>query len=114
MAAPTLTPQSLGSTAEASGTVALGAVHARLSFRGEQWPYYLIALEDGLVFLARHPPSLYDRDARLILPGEIPPGSVVRVRYHERDGVRWMDAVQIVRLAADYSPFDPIADDEAG
>ena len=80
MAVPDLTPQSTGSTAEASGTVALGAVHVRPNFRGEQWPYHVIALENGQVLLARHAPALYARDGQQIPKRETPPGSVVRVR----------------------------------
>jgi hypothetical protein len=66
------------------------------------------------VFLARRQPDLYDRNAQSITSREILPGSVVRVRYHEGDGVRWMEAVQIVRLAEDQLPFDPVEDTDGG
>jgi hypothetical protein len=99
---------------ETRGTVALGAIHRRLSYRGEPWPYYVLALTDGQVFLARRQPDLYDRNAQPIASMEIPPGSTVRVRYHERDGIRWMEAVQIITMVAAHSPFDPVADGETG
>jgi hypothetical protein len=102
------------SSAEARGTVALCAVHLRLTFRGEQWPYHLLALNDGQIFLSRRPPALYDSAAHAIPLIEIPSGSTVRVRYQECDGVHWMDAVQIVRLAVVQSPFDPVAEGETG
>ena len=94
--------------------MALGAVHERVRFRGEPWPYYLLALNEGVVYLARHQPALYDRSAQRIGAREIPPGSAVRVRYKEVDGVRWMSAVQIVMLAEDQSPFDPVAELDDG
>jgi hypothetical protein len=94
--------------------VALCAVHLRLTFRGEQWPYHLLALNDGQIFLSRRPPALFNSVAHPIPPIEIPPGSVVRVRYEEKDGVRWMSAVQIVLLAEDQAPFEPVGDGEAG
>jgi hypothetical protein len=94
--------------------VAIGALHQRVTFRGESWPFYVLALDRGEVFLARRQPALYDRDAQPVAPTEIPPGSVVRVRYYEEDGMRWMDAVQIITLAEDQSPFDPVAEDDAG
>jgi hypothetical protein len=46
--------------------VGLGAVHPRLTFRGEQWPYYFLALADGQVFLFFRRPDLYDRNAQPI------------------------------------------------
>ena len=107
-------PPSLGSPAEADGTVVIGAVHERLSFRGERWPYYLLALSDGQVFLARRQPALYDAAAQHLAVREIPPGSAVRVRYYETGGTRWMTAVQILGLAEDQSPFDPVIASEAG
>lgn len=74
----------------------------------------MLAFSGGEVFLARRQPTLYDRNAQTVAPREIPPGSVVRVRYYEEAGTRWMDAVQIVRLATDQAPFDPVAEDDAG
>jgi hypothetical protein len=115
MAISSLTPSYRSeSPAEARGTVAIGAVQTRITFRGEQWPYYLLALSDGQVFLARRQPALYDAAAQPLAVREILPGSTVRVRYHERNGVRWMDAVQIVKLAVDQVPFSPVADEGTG
>jgi hypothetical protein len=99
---------------ETRGTVAIGALHQRVTFRGEPWPFYVLALDSGEVFLARRQPAFYNRGAQPIAPREIPPGSVVRVRYYEEGGMRRMDAVQIVRLAEDQSPFDPVAECDAG
>ena len=73
---------------EAKGTVALSALHERVKFRGEHWPYYLLAFDMGVVFLARRQPASYDRSARRIGARELPPGSAVRIRYEEVDGVR--------------------------
>jgi hypothetical protein len=99
---------------EIRGTVALGALHQRVTFRSEPWPFYVLALDSGEVFLARRLPALYDRGAQPVAPREIPAGSVVRVRYCEEGGMRWMNAVQIVRLCEDQSPFDPVVEDDAG
>jgi hypothetical protein len=99
---------------EARGTVAVGALHQRLLFHGEQWLFYVLALNDGQVFLARRQPPLYDRSARRIATREIPPGSTVRVRYNELNGLRWMDAVQIVMLVEDHAPFEPVPDTDDG
>ena len=99
---------------QATGTVAIGAVHARLTFRGEPWPFYVLVLDDGQIFLSRRQPALYAADASLIATNEIQPGSGVRVRYDELDGIRWMSAVQIIRMADDQSPFSPVADGGAG
>jgi hypothetical protein len=99
---------------QATGTVAIGAVHARLTFRGEPWPFYVLVLNDGQIFLSHRQPSLYAADASLIVTREIPPTSIVRVRYREVGGIRWMSAVQVIRQAEDQSPFSPVSDDGAG
>lgn len=77
-------------------------------------PFYMLAFTDGRVFLARHVPDFYDRNAKRILSREILPGSTVRVRYEESDGVRWMSAIQIIALAEAQSPFDPITTSDVG
>ncbi len=41
---------------------------------------------------------------------EIPPGSEVKVLYHVGDRVNWLDAIQVVQLAEEESPFMPIMD----
>jgi hypothetical protein len=99
---------------QATGAVAFAAVHQRLHSKDEPWPYYCLVFDNGEIFLSRRQPVLYAADASLISTREIPPGSVVRVRYDELNGIRQMTAVQIIRMAEDQSPFDPETDDEAG
>ena len=92
-------------------TVAYAALHRRVRYRGKDTNLFVVAFEDGTMFFSPHQPPLYDRMAKLIPPREVLPGSYVNVRYHEARGRRWMDAVQVVRMAEDQSPFDPILDD---
>ena len=94
--------------------MAIGALHRRLTYRAELWPFHVLAFDTGEVFLARRQPSLYDRSAKRVPAAEIAPGSVVRVRFEVTDGVRWMTAVQIIALAEDQPPFDPVGDGETG
>jgi hypothetical protein len=54
---------------------------------------------------------LYDAMAKLLPRGEVQPGSYVNVRYHNERGVNLMDAVQVVRLAEEEAPFDPVPHD---
>ena len=92
-------------------TVAFAALHRRLRYRGEATTLYVAAFEDGTMFFSARQPKLYDRMAKPIAPRDVPPGSYVNVQYRRERGVNRMEAVQIVRLAEDQSPFDPIPDD---
>ena len=92
-------------------TVAYAALHRRLRYRGKDTTLYAVVFEDGNMFLSRHQPPLYDRMATLIAPREVLPGSYVNIKYREERGRKWMEAVQVVRMAEDRAPFDPILDD---
>src|SRR5690349_4233912 len=74
---------------------------SRQQERCEPWPYHCLAFDNGRIFLSRRQPALYAADASMIATKEIPPGSVVRVQYDEINNVRWMTAVQIVKLPDD-------------
>jgi hypothetical protein len=90
--------------------VAIGASHRKITYRGELWPFYMLALTDSRVFLARHAPVLYDRNAQRVPRIELLPGTVVRIRFEEIGRVRWMSAIQIIQSAddPDWCPFDPV------
>jgi len=92
-------------------TVAFAALHRTLLYRGEDTHLYALAFDDGTLFFSRRQPPLYDAMARSMLPREVPPGSRVNVRYREELRRKWIEAVQVVRLAEDECPFDPIPDD---
>ena len=92
-------------------TVAYAALHQRLRYRGEDTKVYGVAFEDGTMFFSSRQPKLYDRMAKPIAPREVLPGSYVNVRYRVEGGINRMEAVQVVRLAEDQSPFDPVLDD---
>lgn len=80
----------------------------RVLYKGEPWPFFVLVLVNGEVFLSRREPVMYDASAQRMSVREIPPGSTVRVNYYERDGVRWMTAIQVITLMEDQSPFDPV------
>lgn len=91
-----------GATSETAGTVAFACVHQRLFWRGEATPYFALALQDETVFLSRHPVKLVDASGYALRHSvEITPGSEVRVRWRADKAIRWMAAVQIVRLNED-------------
>jgi hypothetical protein len=92
-------------------TVAFAALHERLRYRREDTGLHVLALSDGVMFFSRRQPPLYDALAKLLAQREVPPGSFVNVRYNEERGVKWMHAVQVVKVAEDEAPFDPIPDD---
>jgi hypothetical protein len=92
-------------------TVAYAAVHRTLAYQGRDTGLHVLAFETGDVFFSRRQPPLYDAMARPIAPREVPPGSRVNVRYRLECGQRWMHAVQVVRLAEDPPPFEPVWDD---
>ena len=66
------------------------------------------------MFFSRRQPSLYNSLARSMPMHEILPGSVVNVRYHIEDGIRKIDAVQIVHEPEPDCPFEPVFDVVAG
>jgi len=92
-------------------TVAFAALHMRLRYRGEETRQFALAFEDRTMFFSPHKPPLYDAAAKRIASREVLPGSYVNVRYHRERDINWIDAVQVVRLAEDQSPFDPVVDD---
>jgi len=92
-------------------TIAFAALHRTLAYRGEDTRLFVAAFEDGSVFISRRQPPLYDALARPMAPREIIPGSYVNVRYREESGRKLMTAIQLLRLAEDECPFDPIPDD---
>jgi len=92
-------------------TVAFAALHVRLRYRGEETRQYALAFDDRTMFFSPHQPPLYDAAAKRIASQEVLPGSYVNVRYRQERGINWMEAVQVVRLAEDRSPFDPVLDD---
>jgi len=92
-------------------TVAFAAVHRTLDYQGRDTGLHVLAFETGDVFFSRRQPPLFDAMARPIAPCELPPGSRVNVRYRMERDQRWVHAVQVVRLAEDPPPFEPIWDD---
>lgn len=92
-------------------TVAFAALHQRLRYRGEDTKLYALAFEDRTMFFARHQPPLYDSAANRIAPREVLPGSRVNVSYRRERGINRLEAIQLVRVAEDESPFDPVLDD---
>jgi hypothetical protein len=93
-------------------TVAYAALHRTLTYRGEDTGLYVAAFDDGTLFFSRHQPPLYDAAAKRIEPREVLPGSYINVRYREKNHRNWMEAVQLVRLAEDDCPFDPVVPDD--
>lgn len=92
-------------------TIAFAALHRTLAFKGEDTYLHVMAFEDGTTFFSRRQPPLYDALARPMLPREVPPGSRVNVRYRAERGQKWMQAIQLLKLAEDERPFDPVPDD---
>ena len=92
-------------------TIAFAAIDRKLRYRGEDTGLYVATLTDGTMFLSRLPPKLYDSAARPIPLREVIPNSYVYVRYQERRGRKWMEAIQLVREPEVESPFPPILDD---
>jgi len=94
--------------------LAFAAVHQRLRYRGEDTSLYAAAAEDGTMFFSRHQPKLYDRMAIPMATREIPPGSRIRIQFFEKDGINWMEAIQVVCLAEDGAPFEPVFENADG
>ncbi len=92
-------------------TVAYAALHSTLRYRGVDTKLYGVAFEDRTMFFSQRQPVLYDAQARPMAPREVLAGSFVNVRYRVEGGVNRMEAVQVVRLAEDEFPFDPVPDD---
>jgi hypothetical protein len=92
-------------------TIAFAATHRTLRYRGEDSRLYVVAFDDGTVFLSRQRPRLYDASAKAIDSREVIPGSYVNVRYREHRRRKWMEAIQLVREPKEESPFDPVPDD---
>jgi hypothetical protein len=103
-------PDQAGTVLTTTGVIAFAAVHHRLRWRGEDTTFFGIGFDDGTMFLSRLQPPVYDARAKKIVAGEIPPGSVVNVRYRVEGRVNWLDAIQIVQLAEEESPFMPVMD----
>jgi hypothetical protein len=94
--------------------VAFAALHRTLAYRGEDTGLYVVAAEDGTMFFSRRQPPLYDSMARSMPMHEVLPKSVINVRYHLEDGIRKIDAVQIVHEAEPDCPFEPVFEAVAG
>ena len=92
-------------------TIAFAAIHRTLAYQGRDTGLHVVAFDDGSTFFSHRQPPLYDAMARPISPREIPPGSRVNVRYRDERGRKLMEAIQILLLAEDPSPFDPVLDD---
>lgn len=92
-------------------TIAFAAIDRRLRYRGEDTGLYVATLTDGTTFLSRRPPKLYDPAARPIALREVIPNSYVYVRYHERHGRKWMEAIQLVQEPEAEPPFRSVLDD---
>ena len=92
-------------------TIAFAAIDRRLRYRGEDTGLYVAALTDGTMFLSRRPPRLYNSAAQPIPLCEVIPNSYVYVRYHERYGRKWMEAIQLVQEPEEVTPFRPVLDD---
>ena len=101
-------PQRAGAALTASGVIAFAAVHCRLRWKGEDTSFYGVGFDDGTMFLSRRQPPVFDAQAKKIGAGEILPGSTVNVRYRIDGRVNWLDAIQIVQLAEEESPFMPV------
>jgi hypothetical protein len=92
------------------GKVAFACTHRKLFWRGRASAYFVLAFQDEVIFLSRSPVQLFDaRNKPVCSAFEIPPGSEARVRWRAAGGIRWMTAVQIVRLNYDaQSLFEPV------
>ncbi len=92
------------------GKIAFACVHRKLRWRGELTGYFVLAFQDEAVFLSRRPVRLvdaYNKPVRRVI--EITPGSEARVHWRDDQGVRWMTAIQIVRLNNDdQNLFEPV------
>ncbi len=63
-----------------------------------------------MMFVSRNQPPIYNAQAKKIGAGEILPGSTVNVRYRVDGRVNRLEAIQIVQLAEEESPFMPVMD----
>lgn len=93
-----------------SGVIAFAAVHCRLRWKGEDTGFYGVGFDDGKIFLSNRQPSVFDARAKKIGAREILPGSTVNVRYRIDGRINWLEAIQIVQLAEEESPFMPVMD----
>ena len=69
---------------EGSMTIAYAALHQRLRYRGEDTGFYVVALDDGTVFINGQPPLLFDRKARGITLRQLQemlPGTRVNIEF---------------------------------
>ena len=92
-------------------TIAFAALHRTMKYRGEDTRLYMVAFDDGTTFFSRQPPRLYDAAARQIPLREVVPETYAYVRYHERLGRKWMEAIQLVKEPEVEPPFRPVVDD---
>jgi hypothetical protein len=92
-------------------TIVYAALHKTLRYRDEDTKLFAAALDDGRMFFSRRQPPIYDRNARLVPPREVLPGSFVKIRYAIERGLKLMEAVQVVNEPRQDSPFDPVPDD---
>jgi hypothetical protein len=92
-------------------TIAFAAIDRTLKYRGEDTGLFVLAFDDATTFVSRRQPKLYDAAARPIPPREVIPETYVNVRYHERRGRNWLEAIQLVREPQEEPPFRPVPDD---
>jgi hypothetical protein len=93
-----------------TGVIAFAAVHQRLRWRGDDTSFYGLGFDDGMMFVSRRQPPIFEAPAQKVGAREILPGSTVNVRYRVDGRVNWLDAIQIVQVAEEESPFMPVMD----
>jgi hypothetical protein len=93
-------------------TIVYAALHKTLRYRDEDTKLFAAAFDDGRMFFSRRQPPIYDRNARLVPPREVLPGSIVKIRYAIERGLKLMEAVQVVNEPRQDSPFDPVPPDD--
>jgi len=93
-------------------TIAYAAVHQRLRYRGEDTGLYVVALDDGTVFVNSRPPVLFDRDVFKIPMRELEellPGTRVNISYGFNQRRRKIvEAIQVLSEPAQPAPFKPV------
>jgi hypothetical protein len=89
----------------AEGIVLTSFIERRLGVFGRA-SIHMLRLSDGEDYFADERPRRFDAaGVRIASPQELAPGSLVRVRFRPKGGVRIMDAIQIMSAAAEQCPF---------
>ena len=87
------------------GVIAFSALQERLRWRGTTTSFFGIGFDDGSMFLSRRPPTVYDAHNKKLGAMEIPARSYVKVSYRANGKVNWLEAIQLVEVAEEESPF---------